>query len=113
MKKLTKDMQISALSHPEILPRLKEVTARLSGESVNYVLKEVTYGHVLNGLVLLLLDGDAKEQVEMASAAVKRLEAWTQGVEPILKGMQTKGHPLSQLPAAKSEEYGRKRSKNG
>ena len=77
MKYLSRKSQISMQSHPEIIPRLKELVAILAGEELKILNKELTYGHVINGLILQLLDHHPQEeQLKRVRAAVARLEDW-------------------------------------
>jgi hypothetical protein len=111
MKYLSRDPQISMQSHPEIQPRLAEIANRLAGENLRYTNKQVTYGHIINGLILLLLDNSEEGRLALARHAVERLEDWTvERDPPRSQGLQTKGHPLIQLPKSEGEK---KRRING
>jgi hypothetical protein len=99
-------------SHSEIIPRLSEVASKIHGEGVRYIAKQVTYGHIVNGLVLLLLDNTEEEQLELARRAIQRLEDWTVEREPTRSnGLQTRGHSLIQLPKSESEKKRRGESR--
>ena len=108
MKSLSRDYQISMQSHSEIVPRLSEVLSRLQGEKVRYIAKQPTYGHIVNGLVLLLLDNTEEEQISLAKQAIERLEDWTLGAasQPGQRGL-TAGTPWTQLPKVESEKSAR------
>jgi hypothetical protein len=81
MKRLGKVHQISGQSHAEIISGLGQLTERLTGEDETYLGKKLTYGFILNGLALLLLDEPEEEQLRLAVRALRRLEMWAMEYE--------------------------------
>ena len=94
-------------SHAEIVPRLKELVGKLSGEELRLLNKDLTYGHIINGLILLLLDNTEKEQLCLVREAIARLEDWMLERKPRSNGLKSHGLPLTQMPALESEKKAR------
>lgn len=107
MKYLSRRPQISMQSHAEIVPRLKELVGKLSGEELRLFNKELTYGHVINGLILLLLDNPEAEQLCLVREAIARMEDWMLERDPRSNGLKSRGLPLTQMPALESKDKGR------
>ncbi len=82
MKKLGKDIQISGQSHAEIMAGLGHVVDYLVGQGETFLGRKLRPGHVLNGLILLLLDHDQADQLRFGIRALRRLEAWAMETKP-------------------------------
>jgi hypothetical protein len=110
MKYLSRSPQISVQSHSEIVPPLKKIAAVFSGEGLRVVNKEIEYGHLVNGLILLMLDGSEEDQLALAREVIARLEDWMLERESKSGGLRTRGLPGVQLPKVKSTDNVPRRS---
>ena len=106
MKNLSRDVQISTISDAGILSAIEEVAGKLSGEELKFVGKKLTYGHILNGLILLLMDYPEAERLSLGRRAISRLEDWAleRDTPEDSKQFEARGHPLVVLPKPKSKK---------
>lgn len=106
MKKLTKETQIATISHHEILGPIEGIVVELSGEP-GYLGKALTYGQIINGLLLLVLDHPKGDQLRLCQQAIDRLETWAIDSESGSKLSKRKGHPVTITKLQSEEKSGR------
>lgn len=116
MKRLSKDVQISLQSHREIMPWLDGLASDLAREGVTYLGRKLKSSHLLNGLILRLMDMDEAEGLQLAREAVARLEGWAMdreapaAVKPAASPMGERGldHPRPAAHPRRADKRSRK-----